>query len=83
MPSPKSQARSAATHSPSPRSRTWTTVEGAAGYLDCSVRTIRRMIARGEITGYRLGSARMIRIDVAELDDLAQPIPSAMIGQAS
>ena len=44
---------------------------------------VRGMIARGEITGYRLGSARMIRIDVAELDDLAQPIPSAMIGQAS
>jgi excisionase family DNA binding protein len=38
--------------------------------------TLRRMIARGEITGYRFGQ-RMVRVDLAELDALLSPIPTA------
>lgn len=52
------------------------TQQSAAEYADCTVRTIRNFIARGELTGYRLG-ARSIRVDRAELDALLTPIPTA------
>lgn len=39
-------------------------------------KTLRRMIARGELTGYRLGK-RIILVDLDELDALLRPIPSA------
>jgi excisionase family DNA binding protein len=39
-------------------------------------KTIRRMIARGELKAYRLGS-RSIRIDLDELDAMLRPIPTA------
>lgn len=48
----------------------------AAEYLGVSTKTVRRMIASGELTAYRLGR-RLIRIDLAELEQLARPIPSA------
>lgn len=48
----------------------------AAEYLGCSEKHLRRMIARGEITGYRLGS-RSIRVDLDELDALLKRIPAA------
>jgi excisionase family DNA binding protein len=38
-------------------------------------RTIRRYIAEGRITGYRVGP-QLIRVDAAELDALASPIPT-------
>lgn len=52
------------------------TQQSAAEYADCTVRTIRNFIARGELTGYRLG-ARSIRVDRAELDALLTPILTA------
>lgn len=52
------------------------TQQSAAEYADCTVRTIRNFIARGELTGYRLGT-RSIRVDRAELDALLTPIPTA------
>lgn len=48
----------------------------AADYGDCSVKTIRRRIADGTLTGYRFGP-RSIRVDLNELDALMRPIPSA------
>lgn len=47
----------------------------AAEYADVCERTLRRMIARGELTGYRLGK-RMIRVDLDELDAVMRPIPT-------
>lgn len=52
------------------------TQQSAAEYADCTVRTIRNFIARGDLTGYRLGT-RSIRVDRAELDALLTPIPTA------
>lgn len=50
----------------------------AAEYLGCSEKHIRRLIASGEITGYRLGkNARAIRVDLDELDAMLRPIPTA------
>jgi excisionase family DNA binding protein len=41
----------------------------AAGRLDISTRTLRRYIAAGRLTAYRIGP-RLIKIDAAELDQL-------------
>lgn len=41
-----------------------------------SVITLRRRIAEGKLTGYRLG-ARIIVVDIDELDALFEPIPTA------
>lgn len=54
---------------PEPDRRYYLTVKLAAHRMGCSERTIRRMIDRGEITGYRLGP-RMIRVDLAEIQNL-------------
>jgi excisionase family DNA binding protein len=51
----------------------------AAAYVGCDVITIRRRIADGTITGYRLGN-RNIRVDLRELDRLLKPIPSTDAG---
>jgi excisionase family DNA binding protein len=48
-------------------------ITAAADRAACSTKTIRRMIARGDLTGYRLGK-RMIRVDLDELDALLRPI---------
>lgn len=42
-------------------------LSAAADRYKCSARTLRRMIARGELTAYRVG-ARLLRIDVREAD---------------
>lgn len=41
-----------------------------------SVKTLRRRISDGSLTGYRLG-ARIILVDLDELEDLLYRIPSA------
>ncbi len=50
----------------------------AADYAAVNPRTIRRRIADGSITGYRVGP-RIIRIDLDELDALLRPIATAGI----
>jgi excisionase family DNA binding protein len=55
--------------------RKYATIEAEAERLAVNPRTIRRMISRGQLTGYRFGE-RMIRIDPAEVDSLMQPIPT-------
>jgi excisionase family DNA binding protein len=55
------------------------TIQAAANYVSCNPRTIRRMIARGDITGYRYGK-RLIRVSLDEVDDALRPIPTASIG---
>jgi excisionase family DNA binding protein len=49
----------------------------AAERADCSVKTLRRKIAAGELRAYRFGKSPEIRVDVAELDGLMRPIPTA------
>lgn len=39
----------------------------AAARYKCSARTLRRMIARGELTAYRVGP-KLLRIDIREAD---------------
>lgn len=58
---------------PAPR---YAPLNGAADYAALSERTIRRYIAQGLFTGYRIGP-RQIRIDLNELDALFTTIPTA------
>lgn len=52
------------------------TLAQGAKALGCSPRTIRRYIAAGTLTGYRVGP-RNLRVDMAEVEALARPIPAA------
>lgn len=48
----------------------------AATYARCNPKTIRRRIADGTLTGYRLGP-RLLRVDLNEVDDrLLRPVPT-------
>ncbi|MGX0781854.1 helix-turn-helix transcriptional regulator [Dermabacter hominis] len=51
------------------------TLERAAERLGVTPRTIRRQIASGNITGYRIGN-RAVRVSLADVDALARPIPT-------
>lgn len=48
----------------------------AADEYGVSTKTLRRYIAAGRLTGYRMGP-RLIRVDLNELDALMRPIPTA------
>nr|WP_068274778.1 helix-turn-helix domain-containing protein [Aldersonia kunmingensis] len=48
----------------------------AADYADVSTKTIRRYIASGRLTGYRVGP-RLIKIDLNDLDRIMQPVGGA------
>jgi excisionase family DNA binding protein len=48
----------------------------AATYADVSVRTLRRYISQGRLTGYRIGP-RLIKVDLNELSQLTRPIRTA------
>jgi excisionase family DNA binding protein len=50
-----------------------------AAFADVSVRTLRRYIAQGRLTGYRVGP-RLVKVDLNELEQLARPIPAARAG---
>jgi excisionase family DNA binding protein len=51
-------------------------IRAAADWADCSDKTIRRRIASGDLRAYRFGP-RAIRVDMAEVDALLKPIPTA------
>jgi excisionase family DNA binding protein len=56
--------------------RRYITIAETAEYLQVSPATVRRLIADGELTGYRMGqSRRTIRVDLNEIDDqLMRPL---------
>lgn len=58
------------------------TLEQAARWLGVSVRTVRRYIAAGVLTGYRLGP-RLLRVDSAEVVGLPRAIPTAHLTSQS
>lgn len=67
---------------PTRTSRTYESVQQGADRVGVTPRTIRRWIAAGRLTGYRMGP-RLIRIDADELDALMTPIASARTGGAA
>lgn len=50
----------------------------AATYLDVTTKTVRRMIARGQLDAFRLGD-RLIKIRIADLDALMTPVGGAVM----
>lgn len=54
----------------------WLSQREAAEYLGVTDRSIREYIARGVLPARRIKSGRNIRIDVADLDKLLEPIPA-------
>lgn len=65
-------ARAAELH---PKKRRWIDQREAAEYLGITDRTLRRMIAAGDLPAYRLGP-RLLRIDVGDLDALMRRVPA-------
>jgi excisionase family DNA binding protein len=59
-----------------PQRRNLVSVQKGAEYSGLSYKTIRRYIANGQLTGYRIGK-KLIRVDLDELDALLKPIPTA------
>jgi excisionase family DNA binding protein len=51
-------------------------IADGAKYADVSTKTIRRYIADGRLTAYRVGP-RLIKVDLADLDALVRRIPTA------
>jgi excisionase family DNA binding protein len=57
--------------------RRYESIEKTAARLDVNPRTIRRRIADGTITGYRMGGGKLLRVDADEVDErLLRPIPT-------
>lgn len=52
------------------------TLAQAADALSLDEKTLRRYIAQGLLTGYRIGP-RALRLDADEIEALARPIPTA------
>jgi excisionase family DNA binding protein len=63
-------------NTPPPPARRLARPPHAADYARCSIRTIRRRIADGTLTAYRLGPG-VVCIDLNELDAAFRPIPNA------
>lgn len=58
-----------------PARRRLLSLSEAADYAGVTPRTIRRRIADGTLTGYRLGP-RLVRVDLDELESMLRPIPT-------
>lgn len=61
---------------PASRTRRFASPAAGAAYYQVSLRTFRMLMARGEITAYRIPGSRLLRIDLDELDEKLQPIPT-------
>lgn len=59
-----------------PPSRSLVSIDDAAACLACHRATIRRYIAAGRLTGYRVGP-RAIRVDLSQVEAIARPMPTA------
>lgn len=58
-----------------PPERQLVTVAAVAAQLGVHPQTVRRWIAQGRLTGYRLGP-RLLRLDAAQVDELARELPT-------
>jgi excisionase family DNA binding protein len=62
-------------------SRQLVSISTAAEHLGLSEKSLRRYIANGLITGYRIGQRRLIRVDLLEVESrLLTPIPTVKAG---
>jgi excisionase family DNA binding protein len=59
--------------SKAPNSQRLGSLNAAAEYAGVHVKTVRRWISEGRLTGYRLGP-RLIKVDLDQLDAMLRPI---------
>lgn len=52
----------------------YATLKQAAEWLSLSTRTVRRLIERGELPGYKLGKRKIIRVKWQDVEALLEPI---------
>lgn len=62
-----------ATLSPAASSADWITLAEAADRLSVSIKTVRRMVSRGDLPAKRIGS-RLIRVPSAALDSVGRDL---------
>jgi excisionase family DNA binding protein len=48
-------------------------IDVAAEFLDVHPRTVRRMVAAGQLRGYRI--TRLVKVDMRQVEQLATPVP--------
>lgn len=58
-----------------PARREWLTLTEAADRTGLGTRTIRRYVATGQVTGWRVGT-KAIRVRASDVDALFRPIPT-------
>lgn len=61
------------------RDKRYVPLSVAAEYVSITEAGMRKFIAEGRLTGYRLGK-RAIRVDMREVEGLLHPIPTAKVG---
>jgi excisionase family DNA binding protein len=61
-----------------PKPKNLTTQQHAAQVVNVTDRTVRGWISKGLITGYRTPSGRAIRVDLSEILEKMQTIPSVI-----
>ena len=64
-----------------PKRRQLVSLAVAAELLDVSTKTLRRRIADGTLPAYRVG--RLVKVNPADLDRIAQPIPTVGGGRVA
>ena len=70
-----SSARADTRSAPHTPARRLASIADAAAYADVSTRTLRRYVADGRLTGYRVGP-RLVKVDLVDIDALVRPIPT-------
>ena len=84
MVSPKTDKVNGGRRPPIEAGRQLVSMDTAAGLLGISVREVRRLISRGELTGLRIPGTHMLRIPLSEVDAVGTPVvPNVDGGDAS
>jgi hypothetical protein len=74
---PAAARRPANTNGAAEPRRRFASVQAVAEMFDVDPATVRRWIASGLVTGYRVGD-RLVKLDIAEVErKVVQPIPTA------
>jgi excisionase family DNA binding protein len=72
-PPPAQPNRAARRHPATNGQRGYVGITDAATYLGVTPKTVRKLIAEGELRAYRVGT-KMLRIKLADLDDVCKPL---------
>jgi excisionase family DNA binding protein len=72
-PPPPAQPNRATRRHPANNGRGYVGITEAATYLDITAKTVRKLIATGELPAYRLGT-KILRIKLADLEAVCKPL---------